>query len=197
MTPVHILILAAGSSSRMRGVDKLMEPIAGQPLIAHLAQVALATGCPVTVALPAGGGPREVALRGLPLTGLRVPRPEDGMAASLTAGLAALPRQAPVMLLLGDMPELTAADLQAMLAAQTAHPGRILRAMGQDGTPGHPVLFPPWTRPDLAGLTGDQGARAVLARHAAEITPVPLPGSHATTDLDTPEDWARWRAGRG
>lgn len=196
MTP-EILILAAGASSRMRGADKLMEPVAGQPLIAHLARQALATGCPVTVALPPGGGARETALDGLPVTRLRVPAPEDGMAASLTAGLAALPQPAPVLLLLGDMPEITAADLSRVLAAHAAAPDRIHRGAGSDGTPGHPVLFPPWARADLANLSGDQGARAVLTRHAARVTLVPLPGDHATTDLDTPEDWARWRAAQG
>ncbi|MCB6176983.1 nucleotidyltransferase family protein [Rhodobacter sp. Har01] len=196
MTP-EILILAAGASSRMRGADKLLEPVAGQPLITHLARQALATGCPVTVALPPGGGAREAALHGLAVTRLRVPRPEEGMAESLKAGLTSLPPKAPVLLLLGDMPEITAADLSLVLDAHAAAPDRIHRGAGADGTPGHPVLFPAWARAELADLAGDQGAKAVLARHAAQVMLVPLPGDHATTDLDTPEDWARWRAARG
>mgnify|MGYP006184317219 CR=1 FL=1 len=40
----------------------------------------------------------------------------------------------------------------------------------------------------------DEGARSVLVRHRARLRLVPLPGHHATTDLDTPEDWAAWRA---
>jgi CTP:molybdopterin cytidylyltransferase MocA len=195
MTP-EILILAAGAATRMRGVDKLMEPIDGRPLIARLALEALATGCPVTVALPPGGGPREAALAGLPVTRLRVPDPATGIAASLRAGLMALPAPAPVLVLLGDMPELTASDLRHVLTAFASAPQRIHRGAGADGTPGHPVIFPPWARDELMALTGDQGARPLLARHAAEVTLVPLPGTHATCDLDTPEDWAAWRASR-
>ena len=48
----HILLLAAGSSSRMRGGDKLLEPVAGRPLLTRIAEAALATGLPVHVALP-------------------------------------------------------------------------------------------------------------------------------------------------
>jgi len=50
---MQILILAAGASSRMRGTDKLLEQVGGQPLIAHVAAVALATGCPVSVTMAA------------------------------------------------------------------------------------------------------------------------------------------------
>jgi molybdenum cofactor cytidylyltransferase len=49
----------------------------------------------------------------------------------------------------------------------------------------------------LMELTGDQGARAVLQRHADKILYTALPGQHATTDLDTPEAWAAWRASGG
>jgi CTP:molybdopterin cytidylyltransferase MocA len=44
-------------------------------------------------------------------------------------------------------------------------------------------------------LSGDEGARAILRRHPPRL--LALPGRHAVTDLDTPEDWARWRAARG
>jgi CTP:molybdopterin cytidylyltransferase MocA len=63
--------------------------------------------------------------------------------------------------------------------------------------PGHPVLFPARLRPALLRLKGDQGARDILRTEADQILPLPLPGSRAVTDLDTPEDWAAWRALRG
>jgi CTP:molybdopterin cytidylyltransferase MocA len=46
----------------------------------------------------------------------------------------------------------------------------------------------------LAGLTGDRGAREVLREAAEFVTDVPTPGRAAVVDLDTPEDWAAWRA---
>ena len=192
--PCEILILAAGASSRMRGTDKLLQPVQGRPLIAHVVQVALATGCPVSVTLDAARAARAVALAGLAVRLIPVPDPAAGMTGSLQAGLAALPPAVPVMVLLGDMPDLTTADLRSLLTFARAEPDLILRATACDGTPGHPVLFPPWLRPEIAALPGDTGPRDVLRRHKDRLRLIALPGQHATTDLDTPEDWAAWRA---
>ena len=193
----EILILAAGSSSRMRGGDKLLELIDGTAQLTRIAKAALATGSPVTVALPPDRPARVACLQGLPLRQVVVPNPDAGMAASLVAGLAALPVASPVLLLLADLPDITAEDLKRILSAWAEQPDRILRGMGADGTPGHPVGFPPDLRAELLALTGDQGAREVLGRHKSRLLAVALPDQHATTDLDSPEDWARWRALRG
>lgn len=193
----EILILAAGSSSRMRGGDKLLELIDGTAQLTRIAKAALATGCPVTVALPPDRPARVACVQGLPLRQVVVPNPDAGMAASLVTGLAALPAASPVLLLLADLPDITAEDLNRVLSAWAKHPDRILRGMGADGTPGHPVGFPPDLRAELLALTGDQGAREVLGRHKSRLLGVALPDSHATTDLDSPEDWAHWRASRG
>lgn len=189
----HILLLAAGSSSRMRGGDKLLEQVEGQPLLRQVALRALATGCPVTVALPPGHPARGAALAGLALHPVTVARAAEGMAESLKAGLANIPPAAGVMLLLADLPDITTADLRLVLDHWTREPEAILRGAASDGTPGHPVCFPPDLRDDLLTLKGDEGARTVLVRHRARLRLIPLPDHHATTDLDTPEDWAAWR----
>lgn len=195
MTGPAILILAAGSSSRMRGTDKLLERVEGEPLITRQCRIAAATGCPVVIALPEDRPAREAALAELPHRAVIVPDAAEGLAASLRRGIAAAGRR-PVLLLLADMPEITADDLRLMLARQSAGPDRILRGAAEDGTPGHPVVFPEWTLPELARLEGDGGARDLLRRHADRVDLVALPGFHAVTDLDTPEDWAAWRKGR-
>lgn len=194
--PLHILILAAGGSTRMRGGDKLLEPVGGQPLLRQMASRAVATGLPVTVALPPDRPLREAALSGLVLTRLTVADAGQGMATSLRTGLASLPPQAAVMLLLADLPELTTEDLSRMAVAHASTPDQILRATDAAGQPGHPVIFPPWARAGLMDLTGDDGARQMLQRHADRLRLIALPGRHATTDLDTPEAWAAWRSGR-
>jgi CTP:molybdopterin cytidylyltransferase MocA len=191
---LHVLILAAGASSRMRGADKLLEPVSGQPLLCHLAMQALAAQLPVTVALPPDRPKRAAALAGLDVTRIMVADASNGMAASLIAGMAALPDTAAVMLLLADLPEITAADLRLMAQAQAATPDLILRATSADGTPGHPVIFPPFAREALLRLSGDDGARGVLQAYANRLRLIPLPAAHATTDLDTPEAWAAWRS---
>ncbi len=188
-----ILLLAAGASRRMRGADKLLMKVDDQALLARMAERALATGHPVFVTLPHGGGPRKAALTGLNVTPVAVANPERGMSASIRAGIEALPPGTPAaLIMLADMPEITTDDLDALLAASArAGHRKIIRAAGEDGTPGNPVLFPARLFPALKALQGDQGARALVKREEPVL--VPLPGRHALTDLDTPEDWQAWQ----
>ena len=185
-----ILIPAAGSSSRMRGADKLLELINNEPLLRRIAHAALTVTPDVIVTLRVNDPDRSTALQGLPVRILTVPDAASGMAASLRAGALHAKTDA-LMILPADMPDLTAADLQTMAAAQAQTPGTILRATDASGTPGHPVILPAALYSELAELQGDQGAREILTRHKVHL--IPLPGTHATTDLDTPEDWAAYR----
>lgn len=189
-----ILIPAAGSSSRMRGRDKLLEAIGGRPLVADRVDTAAATGAEVIVVLP----PREAAparwhaLDGLPGSRATVAEHETGLGASFRAGVAALPPGcAGMLVMLADMPEVTTDDLGCLLEAFDGE--AILRGASADGRPGHPVLFPARDFAALSALSGDVGGRAVLDRERDRVRLVALPEAHALTDLDTPEDWARWR----
>ena len=97
------------------------------------------------------------------------------------------------MILPADMPDLTTDDLRGMIRRQAETPDRILRATAADGRPGHPVIFPSDLFGDLARLAGDRGARDVIAAHRDRLQFLPLHGEAALCDLDTPEQWARWR----
>lgn len=189
------MILAAGSSSRMRGRDKLMEEIGGTPLLRRTAMRAQATGCDVYVALPLQPHPRFDALAGLDVTCVPVPDASEGMNASLRTGLAAMPAQVDaVMVMLADMPDLTTQDLQTVLeAVDVTSETRIWRATTQDGSAGHPIVFHHSLLPSLIALQGDQGGSTVVKAQHASTRYIALPDAHARTDLDTPEAWTKWR----
>ncbi len=197
---VLVLICASGRGDRMRGGDKLLEQVEGRPLLRLLAQRAVAAGAPVCVSLPAPPGPRGDALAGLdgvdavPLPGAG----QEGMAASLRLGAARAGAAGAIglMVLPGDMPEIESADIAAMTAAFAADPACILRASSA-GRPGNPVILPADLFAGIAALRGDTGARGILARQAGRVRLFDLPGRRALVDLDTPEDWAAWRALRG
>ena len=186
---VRVLILAAGSSSRMHGRDKLMEPVEGIPLLSRQVAVAQSTGRPVTVALPPRPNRRYEEIGRA--EGLEVADAASGMGHSLAAGVAHLSEADAILILLADLPEITAGDLEAVLRAER-RPDEIARGAALDGRPGHPILIPKAAFPDFMALRGDDGGRGALARHPVRL--VPLPGEHAVLDLDTPEEWERWRA---
>lgn len=198
MSPA-ILILAAGSSARMRGGDKLLELVEGIPLLRRQADIALSLSRLVIVTHRDPDPGRLEALHDLPLQLVPVPDAAEGMAASLRAGAAKAMAldAAGLMILPGDMPELTRDDLATLIAAFDQDPQKIHRAAAADGRPGLPVLVPGDLLADLTLLTGDEGARSLLARHRPRIELHRLPGEHAMTDLDTPEEWAAWRASYG
>lgn len=172
-----------------------MEDIGGEPLLRRQARLAQGIG-PVTVALPPAPHPRYTTLSGLDITPLPVPEAAEGMGASLRRAFAALPLDTPAaMVLLADMPALEASDL-ARLAAAVDLTGETLiwRATTEDGKPGHPIVFAAALFDQLKQLRGDDGGRAVVRAAADRMQLVPLPGQRARRDLDTPEDWAAWRA---
>lgn len=180
----------------MAGRDKLLEPVDGQPLLATLADRALASRArDVLVVLPPESPARRAALSARPVRIVTARDHAEGMGASLRAGTAALaPDAAAVVVMLGDMPEVTAPGIDALIAAYAAGGtvGAILRAVDPRGGPGHPVLFDRDHFAALALSTGDAGARALIRSEAGRVVGLPLPG--AAVDLDTPEDWAAWRA---
>lgn len=190
-----ILIPAAGTASRMRGGDKLLENVGGEPMLRRQARLALSVCPQVIVTLRQDDPARHKALAGLDITALPVSDAAEGMAASIRAGASAA--QCAVMILPGDMPELTAADLRALIDAFDQDRSAICRGAAADGTPGHPVILPADLRGDLLELRGDEGARSLLQQHKARVRLIALPDQHALTDLDTPEDWQNWRASNG
>ncbi|MEO9631884.1 MAG: nucleotidyltransferase family protein [Sulfitobacter sp.] len=192
--PLPVILLAAGASSRMRGRDKLMEDVDGQPLLRRQTRLAQSVG-PVTVALPPAPHPRYTALTGLDITPLPIPDAAEGMGASLRRAFADLPPDtAAAMVMLADMPDLEPSDL-ARLAASVDLSSETLvwRAATEDGKPGHPIIFAAALFDQLKRLSGDDGGRAVVHGAGARVQLVPLPGQRARLDLDTPEDWAAWR----
>ncbi len=195
---VELLLLAAGASSRMRGEDKLLKPVKGEALLRRSVQAALEAGLEaVHVVIPDGHAARRAALEGLAVNIVETADAAEGMAASLRAGMAVLGAEADaVVVALADMPEVSGADIAALVAGFDPAKGReICRAVTAGGRRGHPVLFGRRFFESLAALTGDQGARAVLAAAPEFVFDVGTGGEGAVVDLDTPEAWAEYEAG--
>lgn len=195
MSGLTVLVLAAGASRRMRGGDKLLERIDGVQLLRRQVLAAMATECNVVICLPADAPERMAAVADLAVTRFAVTDAAEGMGASIRTGVAALPEGcAAVMILPADMPELDTRDLRAVARSWQSAPDAVHRGASASGRPGHPVIFPARLFGRLITLSGDTGAREVMAGEDVRLTP--LPDAHALTDLDTPEDWRSWRARR-
>jgi molybdenum cofactor cytidylyltransferase len=191
---IPILILAAGTSSRMRGGDKLLETVANQPLLRLQVERARATGHPVFVALPSKNHPRAAVICDLDVTILDVPEATEGMSGTMRGAVTQLPDATTFMMVLGDLVAIDTADLEAVMNARHAHPDHLIwRGATKSGKPGHPILFDKSLRGSFAKLTGDSGGESIVKPLRAQTYLVHLDDDRALRDLDTPEDWAAWR----
>lgn len=171
------IVLAAGAGTRFGGAKQLAE-LDGRPLLEHAVAAARVALPRVIVVL----GARADAVReGTDLTGAEIvvcPDWEEGLSASLRAGLAALGDAREVVVLLGDQPGISP-DAIAWIAAQTG----TCRAVYAD-TPGHPVKLTGKELRRARALTGDAGARELLhGARGVDCGPLADP-----RDVDTPSD---------
>jgi molybdenum cofactor cytidylyltransferase len=122
-------------------------------------------------------------------TGARVtecPNAERGMGASLACGVAATLVADKWIIALADMPFIRPETIAAV--ARALEDGALAAAPFYGGRRGHPVGFGLALRDELLALDGDQGARSVLARHAAALVRVACDDSAILRDIDVPAD---------
>ncbi len=178
----------------MQGRDKLLEHVEGKPLLRRQTEAAIASGCPVMVALPLSS-PRQAALDGLAVTVITVRDAAEGLGATLRTATLFAARHAPdrpMMVLLPDVPGVGPFDIKSVVARFEAEGGdTIVRATDETGRPGTPLIVPERLLAKFTELQGDDGGKGALV--GQHVVTVPLSGDRATFDLDTPEDWAEWR----
>jgi molybdenum cofactor cytidylyltransferase len=186
---IAAVVLAAGKSSRMGGPNKLLAEIGGKPLVRHVVDAALTSRArPVVVVTGHQRDKVEAALAGLPIKFVHNPHFADGLGTSLKAGIAALPAEVDgAIVCLGDMPQVDARLIDRLIGAFDPDHGALVVVPTIDGKRGNPVV---WSRrffPDLMTVEGDVGARYLIGRYTEAVAEVPLTGTAALTDVDTPE----------
>ncbi len=185
---LHVLVLAAGASTRL-GQPKQLVPIAGRPALQHVISNAVAVaGSDVTVILGAQAADITRLLQHSSASVLINRQWEEGISTSIRCGVSSLsPGCDAVLLVLGDQVAVTAFDLKRLISAWNGQ-DTVLAASTYAGQLGVPAIFPRWCFTELMQLRGDQGAKAIINRHASRLIHVPMP--NAALDLDTPEDVA-------
>jgi molybdenum cofactor cytidylyltransferase len=192
---IAAVVLAAGRSSRMGTANKLLADVDGVPMVRRAVDAALAsTARPVIVVTGNEQGRVQAALRGCKVTFIHNPAFAEGMSTSLRAGLAALPDPiAGVLICLGDMPLVTPAVLDRLIAAFNPDEGRAICVPTWNGKRGNPVLWDRRFFAEMADLAGDVGAKHLIGEHAELVAEVPMPDDAVVTDIDTPEALAMLR----
>jgi molybdenum cofactor cytidylyltransferase len=186
---IAAVVLAAGRSTRMGGPNKLLAEIGGKPLVRIAVEEALASRArPVIVVTGHQREQVERALAGLDVQRVHNPDYANGLGTSLRTGVAAVPAGADgVIVCLGDMPQVSGALIDRLIAAYDPEKGALVVAPTRDGQRGNPVLWARRFFPDLMAIAGDVGARNLLASYGEAVVEVPVIEPGAFTDVDTPE----------
>jgi CTP:molybdopterin cytidylyltransferase MocA len=190
--PVLGLVLAAGGSSRM-GRPKQLAELGGLPLLEHVLR-ALEDAPVDAVVVALGAHAAEVRAR-VDL-GRAVPVVVGdwalGMGHVLASALAVAPardHQATVVLL-GDQPLVSGGSVARLVDAWRAGAGPVVTA-AYGGRPGHPKLFDHRLLPELLRLSGDAGARDLLAAHPQWVHAVEVGALGSDADVDVEADLRR------
>ena len=185
------ILLAAGMSKRMGGLNKLLMPINGVPMVRHMALTLVAfADVPPVVVLGHEAKRVAAALDGIALTMITNAQYQSGQMSSVTAGLIAAGQAADYMICLADLPLLTALDCAALSAAhKKAGVGQItVPVQREDGIfvrRGNPIIMPASARHKIIKGETNLGCRGLLNNHPDLIYPFDSCANGFYVDIDT------------
>ena len=187
------VLLAAGRGARFGGA-KLLTPLAAAThgvssgtAIGVASCLHLMSALPEVVAVVRPGD--SILADQLRATGAQVvecARADEGMGASLACGIAAAAGGDGWIVALADMPWIAPATIAVV--SDALRDGADIVAASHIGVRAHPVGFARRHYSALVGLSGDEGAKSVLAANRAELLLIEVTDSGVVRDVDTPAD---------
>jgi len=195
MLRVAAVVLAAGSSRRMGGRNKLLLPFGDAPLVRHVVTTILQSQAnPVLVVLGHEAEAIRATLADLPVRFVPNPYHTAGMTTSIQAGVAATPADVlGYMICLSDLPLIETAEydllIEAFRQAHARNPYCIV-VPEFNGQRGNPVLFSAHYRAAILAEERLTGCRGLVQRYPEHVVRVPMATDHILQDIDTPEAFA-------
>jgi molybdenum cofactor cytidylyltransferase len=190
-----VIVLAAGKGSRFESADHKLAQRLGtgtvlgttlrHAIASHLAVVVVTTEPFADLARRSVAARGVVVLRGVGTDGAT----SLGMGYSIAAGVAARPDASGWLILPADMPLVQPATVQAVARELEHHPVVYAQHKGRRG---HPVGFATELYSELVTLSGDEGARRLVARYPA--FGLEVEDSGVLIDVDTTADLEKLRS---
>ncbi len=197
---VGAVLLAAGSGSRMGTRPKSLLELGGVPLIRRQLIALSGAGVDeVVVVLGHHADAIEPMVQTFPVTVVRNPNPDDGLASSQRIGLAALTGKLDAVLIaLADQPMINAQDVTALIGAWKKRPeGTSVVHPLVGGERGNPVIVGADVREQVLAGTANVGCRQWQAAHPEAVAPFVTDNRRYRIDVDTPEDLERFERETG
>ena len=191
---VAAVILAAGRSSRMGDADKTLLPLDGRPMIAHAMEAARRGGLKEVIVIAAPANKKAIddiaaaeKAPGQAITVLVNDDAERGLSRSLQLGIAQAAGMEDIqaaLVMLADMPRVSPATITRLIAAYRPEEGISICQPAHNGMRGNPVLIGRRHFGEIAGLSGDVGARHLIGIHETETAVVAVDDPGILLDID-------------
>lgn len=186
---IGCVVMAAGRSVRF-GSNKLLHPLAGRPVLAHvldslprrrLSRITAVASAPEVARLCHRAGIPCLLYEGGP------------QSETIRLGIGAMAGTDGCMFVMGDQPLCSTGSMERLADAFTAHPDAVIR-LAFRGRPCSPVIFPSRYYPQLAALSGERGGMAAVAGLSPRLCLVEAEEEAELWDSDTPEELKRLEA---
>ena len=186
---VAALVLAAGRSTRMGPVNKLLAPLGSRVMVrAVVEQLEASSVRPIIAVTGHEAGRVGSALAGTGASLVHNPAYREGLSASIRAGLAALPESVEAALVcLGDMPLVASTHVDKLVAAFDPAEGREICVPVFEGKRGNPVLFARRFFEEMTAVRGDVGARHLIGEYEEYVCEVAMDDRAVLVDVDSPQ----------
>ena len=186
MASIPILLLAAGSSSRM-GQPKQLLPWGDKTIIEHQIQTLENTGNPVVAVLGCHSDKIVPVIKNDRVSFVVNENWEKGMGSSIAAGIEylkkAFPNASGVIISLIDQPLITTSHIRNLIENFQSGKQQIFSSVSNQGWVGVPALFDKFYFDELAGLNGKEGAKKIIKKYAIKATRIN--GGEILEDMDT------------
>lgn len=191
---ITAIILAAGESKRM-GQHKMLLPWGEATVLTHVISVFQESG--LKDILVVTGGARDEVERLISKQNVKIVHNSDftsgEMLSSIQCGLHALTRQTQAALIgLGDQPQVQEGSVRMVCDAFGKTKSNIVVPSYQMRR-GHPWLVARTLWEELLKMESPQSPRDFLNAYQAEIQYVNVDDPNILADLDTPDEYKKWR----
>ncbi|MEH6497364.1 MAG: molybdopterin-binding/glycosyltransferase family 2 protein [Pseudomonas marincola] len=186
---ITAVLLAAGQSRRMGSQNKLLALIDGKPMVRHVAETLLAANVDDILTVTGHEADSIVkSLWDLNIKSVQNPHFTEGLSTSLKLGFELLHEKSDgILVCLGDMPFVSAEQLNLLIDAFNPEEGRAIIVPTQNGKRGNPALISSQFWEEVRDISGDIGAKALISGNDHVVHTVEIDSSSIFVDIDTPE----------
>ncbi len=189
-TMLSLIVLAAGKSTRMRGINKLLVEIEGKPMIRRVVEAGLKSKVDEVIVVVGWEGDKiRKALADLSCRFVVNEDYEIGQSSSVKAGLREVAEATQAILILpGDVALIDSKSVNLVID-EYARRKELIVIAAHKGQPGHPILLDRQLFLEIGQIDEKTfGLKSVVNKHEAALLLVETGSSIVLRDIDTPED---------